>query len=187
MLVLPFCKPTYHRVPRWDIMAPQVRPCFPLNFGYRLRSDWFKLMDAETGRVVHLRDVTWHQPREPLVSPAPTFGSRVPYLSSGAETLDYVYTQPPPVATATPATARAPAPASVAPVPASVFTALAPAPPSKPQHQSPITCSGTWARGGLAHVRTHERRDASNKGLLPQHGSDVPCRAGVTTGSPRGF
>ena len=31
-----------------------------------------KTMDAEMGRIVHSRDVTWHQTREPLISPAPT-------------------------------------------------------------------------------------------------------------------
>ena len=85
-------------------------------------------MDAETGRVVHSRDVTWHQPREPIVSPAPTVGSGVSYLSSGAETPDCVYIQPTPAATATPAAA----PATTAPVPASAVTASAPAQPSNP-------------------------------------------------------
>ena len=81
-------------------------------------------MDAETGRVVHSCDVTWHQPREPLISPAPTAGSGVPHLSSGAETPDYVYIQPTPAATATPAAA----PATAAPVLASAVAAPAPLP-----------------------------------------------------------
>ena len=72
MPVLPFCKPAYHRVPRQSKMNRQARPCFFLNFGCNHGSDYFKIMDAETGRVVHSRDVTWHQPREPLISPAPT-------------------------------------------------------------------------------------------------------------------
>ena len=37
-----------------------------------------KVMDAETGRIVQSRNVTWHQPRDPLISPAPTVGSEVP-------------------------------------------------------------------------------------------------------------
>ena len=56
-------------------MDPQARPGFPLSFGYTHGSDRFKVMDVKTGRVVHSRDVTWHQPRELLVSPAPTTGS----------------------------------------------------------------------------------------------------------------
>ena len=51
-------------------MDRQARPCFFLNFGYNHGSDCFKVMDAETGRIVHSRDVTWHQPREPLISRA---------------------------------------------------------------------------------------------------------------------
>ena len=95
---------------------------FFLNFGYNHRSDCFKIMDAETERVVHSRDVIWHQPREPLISLAPAVGSGMPHLSSGAETPDYVYILPTPVLTAMPAAA----PATVAPVPASAVAASAP-------------------------------------------------------------
>ena len=62
-------------------------------------------MDAETGRIVHSRDVTWHQPREPLISPAPTIGSEVPQSPSGTETPDYIHIQPTPSATTAPAAA----------------------------------------------------------------------------------
>ena len=68
MPVLRFYKPASHRIPRRSKMEPQARPCFFLNFGYNDESDCFKTMGAETGRVVHSRDVTWHQPREPLIS-----------------------------------------------------------------------------------------------------------------------
>ena len=93
MPVLPFCKPTYHSVPRRSKMDPQARPSFSVSFGYNHGNDCFKTMSAETGRVVHSRDVPWHQPRKPLISPAPTVGSGVLHLSSGAETPDYVYIQ----------------------------------------------------------------------------------------------
>ena len=63
MPILPFCKPAYHRVPRHGKLNRQARPCYFLNFGYYHGSDCFKTMDAETGRIVHSRDVTWHQPR----------------------------------------------------------------------------------------------------------------------------
>ena len=105
-------------------MGPQARPCFFLNFGYNHGGVYFKIMDTETGRVVHSRDVTWHQPQEPFISPAPTVGSGVPHLSSGAETPDYVYIQPTPVATAMPASA----PATASPVPASAIAAPSPLP-----------------------------------------------------------
>ena len=74
-------------------------------------------MDAETGRIVHSRDVTWHQPREPLISPAPTVESEVPHLPSGAATPEYIYIQPAPAATTTPAAARVPASDNAAPAP----------------------------------------------------------------------
>ena len=77
MPLLPFCKPAYHRVPWQSKMDRQARPCFLLNFGYSHGSDCFRIMNEEIGRVVHSHDVTWHQPREPLVSPAPTVGSGV--------------------------------------------------------------------------------------------------------------
>ena len=81
-------------------------------------------MDAGTGRITHSRDVAWHQPQEPLISPAPTVGSGMLPLSSGAETPDYVYIQSTPAAAATPVTA--PAIATPAPVPASAVAAPAP-------------------------------------------------------------
>ena len=114
MPLLPFCKPAYHRIPRQNKMDRQARPCFFLNFGYNHGSDCFKLMDAETGRIVHSRDVTWHQPREPLISPAPTVESGVPKSPSDAELPDYVYIQ---TATTTPPAAPVPASDNAAPTP----------------------------------------------------------------------
>ena len=76
-----------------------------------------KIMDAETGRIVHSRDVTWHQPREPLTSPAPTVESEVPQSPSGAATPEYIYIQPAPAATTAPAAAPVPAPDNAAPAP----------------------------------------------------------------------
>ena len=74
-------------------------------------------MDADTGRIVHSRDVTWHQPREPLISTAPTVGSEVPQSPSGADTPDYVHIQPIPAATTAPAAAPVPASDNAAPAP----------------------------------------------------------------------
>ena len=114
MTLLPFCKPAYHRIPRQNKMDRQARPSFFLNFGYNHGSDCFKLMDAETGRIVHSRDVTWHQPREPLISPASTAESGVPQSPSNAELPDYVRIQ---TATTTPPAAPVPAPDNAAPTP----------------------------------------------------------------------
>ena len=71
-----------------------------------------KIMDVETGRIVHSRDVTRLQPREPLISPAPTVGSEVPQLTSGTATPDYIHTTP--AATTAPAAAQVPAPDNAA-------------------------------------------------------------------------
>ena len=123
MTLLPFCKPAYHRIPRQNKMDRQARPCFFLNFGYNHGSDCFKLMDAETGRIVHSRDVTWHQPREPLISPASTAESGVPQSPSNAELPDYVRIQ---TATTTPPAAPVPAPDNAAPTPPRQSTAPPP-------------------------------------------------------------
>ena len=117
MPVLPFCKPACHRVPRQSKKGRQARPRYFLNFGYNHGSDCFKDMGMETGRTVYSRDVTSHQPREPLTSPAPTVGSGVPQSPTGAETPDYVHIQPAPAATTTPTAALVPASANAAPAP----------------------------------------------------------------------
>ena len=93
MPVLPLCKPAYDRVPRQSKMDHQTPPYYFLNFGYNHGSDCFKVINAETGRIVHSRDVTWHQPREQLISPAPTVGSGLPQSPSGAEMPDYMHIQ----------------------------------------------------------------------------------------------
>ena len=58
MPTLPFCKPAYHGIPRQGKLDRQARMCYFLNFGYNHGSDCVKIMDAETGRIVHSRDVT---------------------------------------------------------------------------------------------------------------------------------
>ena len=123
MPLLPFRKPAYHRIPRQTKMDRQARPCFFLNFGYNYGSDCFKAMDAETGRIVHSRDVTWHQPREHPVSRAPTVGSGVPQSPSDAELPNYVHIQ---TATTTPPAAPVPAPDHATPTPPRQSTAPLP-------------------------------------------------------------
>ena len=117
MPTLPFCKPAYHRIPRHGKLDLQARLCYFLNFGYNHGSDCIKIMDAETERIVHSRNVTWHQPREPLISPAPTVESEVPQSPSGAATSEYIYIQTAPAATTAPAAAPVPASDNAAPAP----------------------------------------------------------------------
>ena len=117
MPVSPFCKSVYHRVPRQGKLDRQARLCYFLNFGYNHGSDCLRIMDAETRRIVHSRDVTWHQSREPLISPAPTVGSGVPQSPFDAGTPDHVHIQPTPAATTTPTAAPVPASDNAAPAP----------------------------------------------------------------------
>ena len=117
MPTLPLCKPAYHRIPRQGKLDRQALPCYFLNFGYNHGSDCVKIMDAETGRIVHSRDATWHQPREPLISPAPTVGSEVPQSPPGTATPEYIYIQPVPATTTAPAAAPVPASDNAAPAP----------------------------------------------------------------------
>ena len=166
--VLPFCKPAYHRVPRHSKMYRQACPCFLLNFGYNHGSDCFKVMDAETERIVHSRDVTWHQPREPLISPASTVGLAVPQSSSGAETPDYVHVQPAPGATAAPTAAPVPASANAAPAP------LQPPPP-----QFPIAFFGNWGTRPTCVCLVALETKRARWGNLPTAWVYVPCRIGA--------
>ena len=117
MPTLPFCKLAYHRIPRQGKLDRQARPYYFLNFGYNHGSDCVKIMDAETGRIVHSRDVTWHQPRELLISSAPTVGSEVPQSPSGTATPEYIHIQPAPAATTAPAATPVPASDNAAPAP----------------------------------------------------------------------
>ena len=172
MPVLPFCKPAYHRVPRQSKMDRQARPCYFLNSGYNHGSGGFKVMDSGIGRIVHSRGVTWHQPREPLISPFPTVGSGVLQSPPTAEMPDHVHIQPAPAATATP---------TAAPVPESANTATAPLQPP-PRLNFRSRCSGTGARGRRAYAWSHARQNARNEGISPQHRSDVPCRIGARDG-----
>ena len=103
--------------PRQGKLDRQARLCYLLNFGYNHENDCVKIMDAETGRIVHSRNVTWHQPREPLISPAPTVGSEVPQPPSGTDTPEYIHIQPDPTATTAPAAAPVPASDNAAPAP----------------------------------------------------------------------
>ena len=161
MPTLPFCKPAYHRIPRQGKLDRQARLCYFLNFGYNNGSDCLKIMDAETGRIVHSRDVTWHQPREPLISPAPTVESEVPQSPSGAATPEYIYIQPDPAATNAPV---------AAPVPAS--DNAAPAPPRNPTE--PIRDRVVRELGHEGNVRIPGRTRGETRAIR-----ESPCSMGL--------
>ena len=82
--LLRFFQPAYHRVPRQRKSDPRARLCYLLNFGYNHGHDCHKLLDAETGKVVFSRDVTWHHPEAPLIPPATAVGNPPGYLRTNA-------------------------------------------------------------------------------------------------------
>ena len=71
--LLPFFQPAYHRVPRQHKSDTRARLCYFFNFGYNHGHDCRKLLDAETGKIVFSRDVTWHNPEAPLIPPTTFF------------------------------------------------------------------------------------------------------------------
>ena len=60
--LLPLFQPAYHRLPRQQKTDPRACMCYFLNSGYNHGRNCYRLLDAETERVFHSRDVTWHHP-----------------------------------------------------------------------------------------------------------------------------
>ena len=89
--------------------------------------DCHKLLDAETGKVVFSRDVTWHNPEAPLIPPATAVGN--PPIAPPEDI--YVPMHVPSVSAPAPAPVPpAPAPTpSPMPVPAPAPTPATPTPP----------------------------------------------------------
>ena len=111
--LLPFLQPAYHRVPRQRKTDPRARMCYFLNFGYNHGRDCYRLLDAETRRVAYSREVTWHRPETPRITPirvAPTKPPRDIYV---------------PMPQSLPVTAPFPAPVATPPAPAPAATATA--------------------------------------------------------------
>ena len=170
MPTLPFCKPAYHRIPRHGELDRQAQPCYFVNFGYNHGSYCVKIMDAETGRIVHSSDVTWYQPREPLISPAPTVGSEVPQSPSGTATPEYIYIQPAPAATTAP---------TAEPVPASKNAA--PAPPRNPT--APIRDRVVRELGHEGDVRMPGRTRGETRAMRePSHSMGLMSHAALAQG-----
>jgi transposase InsO family protein len=164
MPVLPFCKPAYHRVPRQTKMDRQARPCFFLNFGYNHGSDCVKIMDAETGRIVYSRDVTWHQPREPFISPAPTAELGVPHSPYATGAPNYVQIRPtsaPSASATTPIAAPVPASDHAAPAPPQDLPAPIPRVVRELGHEAEVRMPGR-TRGETRALRESPR----NMGLM---------------------
>ena len=162
MPTLPFCQPASHLTPRHGKLERQARLCYFFNFGYNHGSDCIKIMDAETGRIVHSREVTWHQPREPLISPAPTVESEVPESPSGATTPEYIDIQ-----------FSRPLPPLLRPLPRRCLRLTTPHPrrhDTRP-NQSVIALFGSWDMRATSACLVARGGDASDAGISAQHGS----------------
>ena len=68
--LMPFVQLAYHCVPRKWKAAPRASMCYFVNLGYKHGRDCYRLLDAETGRVAYSRDVTWHHPETPWITPS---------------------------------------------------------------------------------------------------------------------
>ena len=89
---LAFVQPACRCVPQQLKTDPRARPYFFLNFDYNYGCDCSMILDATTEMVVYSRDVTWHETRQALISPARTSetGTR-----NHAPTPEYVFIPPP--------------------------------------------------------------------------------------------
>ena len=188
--LLPIFQPAYHRVRRQHKSDPRARLCYFFNFGYNHGYDCHKLLNAETGKVVSLRDVTWHHQEAPLIPPAAAVGN--PPTAPPGDI--YVLVPTPVPSVATPASAPvppAPAPAqSPTPVPAPAPTPAPPTPPppismSNSPAQIPPRVSRELAHEGYVEMpgrtrgETRAMRDASRE-YARRHGMPLDHAALVS-------
>ena len=154
--LLPFLQPAYHRVPRQRNTDPRARMCFFLNFGYNHGRNCYRILDTEAGRVAYSREVTWHHPETPWITPiraAPTEPPRDVYV---------------PMPQSVPVAAPSPAPVVTPPAPAPAAT---PPPPPTRTSNSPTPIPSRVSREleheryvempGRARGDTRALRDAS--------------------------
>ena len=175
--LLPFLQHAYHRVPRQRKTDPRVRMCYFLNFGYNLGRDFYRLLDAETGRVVYSRDVTWHHPETPWITPiraAPTEPPRDIYAPM-PQSLPVAAPSPAPVTTPP---ARAPA-ETLRPPPTRTSNSPAPVPPRvsrELEHEGYVEMPGR-TRGEIRALRDASRDYAHRYGIPLDHAAMVSMLA----------
>ena len=156
--LLPFLQLGYHRVPRQRKTDPQTGMCYFIKFGYNHGRGCYRFLDAETGRVAYSRDVIWHHPETPGITPirdAPSEPPRDIYVPMS---------QSVPVAASSPApvtTPPAPAPAETLPPP-STSTSSSPA-PIPPRVSRELEYEGYVDMAGRTHNETCALRDASRE------------------------
>ena len=121
--LLPLFQPAYHRLPRQQKTDPRACMCYFPNFGYNHGRNCYRLLDAETERVIHSRDVTWHHPETTWITSirtAPIKPAKDIYV---------------PMPQSVPVAAPSPAPVTVPPAPAPAATL--PPPPITPTSNCP--------------------------------------------------
>ena len=175
--LLPFLQPAYYRVPRQRTTDPRARMWHFLNFGYNHGRDCYQLLDAETGRVAYSRDVTWHHPKAPWITPiraAPTEPPRDIYIPM-PQSVPVAAPSPAPVATPS-----APAPAATLPPPATrTSNSPAPIPPRvsrELEHEGYVEIP-RWTRGETRALRDASRDYAHRYGIPLDHAAVVSMLA----------
>ena len=164
--LLPFLQSAYHRVPRQRKTDPRARMCYFLNFGCNHGQDCYRLLDAETGRVAYSRDVTWHHPETPWITPIrapPTEPPRDIYVPM-PQSVPVAASSPAPIATP-----PAPAPAATLPPPPTP-TSNSPA-PTPPRVSRELDHEGYVEMPGRTRGETRALRDVSRDYA---HRHDIP-------------
>ena len=176
--LLPFLQPAYHRVPRQRKTDPRARMCYFLNFGYNHGRDCYRLLDAETGRVVYSRDVTWHHPEARwITTPIRTASTEPPRDIYVPMPQSVLVAAPSPAPVATP---PAPAPAATLPPPPT-RTSNSPAPIPRRvsrelEHEGYVEMPGR-TRGEIRALRNASRDYAHRHGIPLDHAAMVSMLA----------
>ena len=175
--MLPFLQPAYHCVSRQRKTDPPARMCYFLNFGYNHGRDCYRLLDAETGRVAYSRDVTWHHPETPWITPiraVPTEPSRDIYVPM-PQSVPVAALSPAPIATP-----PAPSPAATLPPPPTpTSNPLAPILPRvsrELEHEGCVEMPGR-TRGETRALRDASREYAHHHGIILDHAAMVSMLA----------
>ena len=171
--LLPFLQPAYYPAPRQRKTDPPARMCYFLNCGYNNGRDCYRFLDAETGRVAYSRDVPWHHPETPWITPiraAPKESQRDIY----APMLQSVpVAAPPPVPVVTP---PAPAPAeTLQSPPTPTSNSPAPIPPCvtrKLEYEGYVKMPGRTS-GETCALRNASREFTHRHGLQLDHAAMV--------------
>ena len=154
--LLPFIQLAYHHVPRQRKMGPQAGMWCFIKFGYNHGRGFYRLLDAETGRVACSRDVIWHHPETPGITPIRDAPSKPP------RDIYVPMSQSVPVAASSSAPVTTPPDFALAetllPPPTPTLNSPAPIPPRVSRE---LGYEGYMEMPGRTHNETEALRDAS--------------------------